>query len=217
MMRHSQNRNLSLHYQPIFKGFEVQAENGPLVAEYLQRTTDVVQTALQHYASVFAFRLDLRFPVGYCPSNFESNQILERFLASFKAKIRHNRTKAKELNPYARDSIVRYVWCREIGQNGAPHYHLAILLNNDAFCSLGIFELGRENLFNRLHEAWASALGVPLDSALGLVEFPQNPFYLLHRDDRQVQGEFIRRLSYLCKAVTKVYGDWIHCFGTSRR
>lgn len=46
------------------------------------------------------------------------------------------------------------------GQQGKPHYHVAILLNRDAFCSLGHFQPGRDNLFNRLVSAWGSALGL---------------------------------------------------------
>lgn len=216
MSRHPENQNLSLHVDPLYQGFAVYTARGPLVKEYLERALHVVESALQQYGRVFAFRVDLRFPLGSEKSAFNNNQVVERFFASFKAKIRHNRGKAREVNPYAHDSVVRYVWCRELGMHDVPHYHIVILLNNDAFCTLGKFELGRDNLFNRLNEAWASALGLSVSSALGLVELPANPFYLLRRDTPDSIAALFYRISYLCKSDTKVFGEWMHAFGASR-
>ncbi len=216
MLTFSRNRNLTLYQQPTYQGMPIQTHRGPLILEYLDKTLQIINTSLNQYGRVFAFRLDLRFPSGIPASHTDSNLVMERFIASFKAKIKHNRDKAKLVNPYAHDTTVHYVWCREIGLNGTPHYHMAILLNNDAFCTLGKFEMERNNLFNRLHEAWASALGVNIESVVGLVELPNNPFYQLRRDDPESVAAFFYRVSYLCKADTKVFGDGIHAFGASR-
>jgi len=216
MFRHSQNSNLKLHYQPIYQGLQVQTARGPLVEDYLERLKQVMETALQHHGRVFAFRFDLRLPSNQHLPYADNNQVLERFIASFKAKIRHSRSKARETNKYAHDTTVRYAWCRELGQHGIPHYHSVMLLNNDAFCTLGHFEIGRENLFNRLHESWASGLGLSVADVVGLVEFPENPFYLLQRSDPNSIAEFFYRASYLCKAETKYYGNGVHGFGASR-
>lgn len=216
MIRHSQNRNLNLSRQSTYKGLQVQTNRGPVVSEYLERVEQVINQSLQLHGRIFAFRLDLRFPSEQYQPYLNSNLVLVRFIASFKAKIKHNRDKAKLLNPYAHDTSVLYVWCREMGQHGIPHYHLAILLNNDAFCTLGKFEMERNNLFNRLHEAWASALGINVESVIGLVELPKNPFYRLRRSDPESIASFFYRLSYLCKAETKVFGDGTHAFGASR-
>ncbi len=176
----------------------------------------VINLSFEQYGRVFAFRLDLRFPEGMHHPYADNNLVLERFFASLKAKIRHNRSKAQEANPYAHDSTVRYVWCRELGQHGVPHYHLVILLNNDAFCTLGKFEMDRDNLFNRVHEAWASALGLLVTDIVGRVEFPENPFYLLLRNDPNSIAALFYRASYLCKAETKFFGNGVHGFGASR-
>jgi 7-cyano-7-deazaguanine synthase in queuosine biosynthesis len=40
-------------------------------------------------------------------------------------------------------------------------------LNYDAFNALGKFVPGRNNMFNRLAEAWASALGLSGEAASG--------------------------------------------------
>lgn len=44
-----------------------------------------------------------------------TNQIISRFIASFNAEIKHNRSKAREQNRYAHDCKDRYVWAREVG------------------------------------------------------------------------------------------------------
>lgn len=217
MIRHPSNTNLSLHYENTYQGFPVQIEKGPFISEYLNRLYQTVGRALTQYPRVFAFRFDLRLPTEtQLPDFVCTNQVIERFMESFKAKIAHNRSQARQLNKYAHDSKVRYVWAREQGQHGKPHYHLAILLNRDAFTALGKFETGRDNMFNRLEQAWASALGLSVEAVRGLVELPRNPCYHLNLGELGGQAEFFNRASYLCKAATKVFGDGSHGFGASR-
>lgn len=217
MIRHPQNTNLTLHKERIYQGFAVQGEKGPFIIEYLNRLQQTMGRALAQYPRVFAFRFDLRLPVDTpLPDYAYTNVVVERFIESFKAKIKHNRSQARQFNKYAHDSKVRYVWAREHGQHGKPHYHLAILLNRDAFTALGKFEAGRDNMFNRLVEAWASALGLSVEAVKGLVEIPTNPFYYLSRGEPEGQAKFFHRTSYLCKSATKVFGDGSHGFGCSR-
>ncbi|MGR6617599.1 inovirus Gp2 family protein [Pseudomonas rhodesiae] len=217
MIRHSDNTNLILHNDTTFQNWPIQEDKGPFIKQYLNRLQQTMQCALAQYPRVFAFRVDLRLPMGIQPPGYAyTNEVIERFIGSFKAKIKHNRSMARQSNPYAHDSKVRYVWAREQGQHGKPHHHLAILLNYDAFNSLGKFELGRDNMFNRLGEAWASALGLSVEAVGGLVEIPNNPYYHLHRDDLVGQALFFHRTSYLCKSATKAFGDGSHGFGCSR-
>ncbi|MCH4874749.1 inovirus Gp2 family protein [Pseudomonas sp. TMW22091] len=217
MSRHPSNTNLILHKDSTFQGWPIQVGKGPFIQQYLSRLQQAMQCALAQYPRVFAFRFDLRFPTGIqLPDSVYTNQVVERFIESFKAKIAHNRSQARQLNKYAHDSKVRYVWARELGEHGKPHYHLAILLNRDAFTALGKFEVGRDNMFNRLVEAWASALGLSVEAVRGLVEVPPNPCYHLNLGEPGGQAEFFHRTSYLCKAATKVFGDGSHGFGASR-
>ncbi|WP_213153404.1 inovirus Gp2 family protein [Pseudomonas carnis] len=217
MARHHQNTNLTLHTVSTYLGLAVQEAKGPFISEYLNRLHQAVGRALIQYSRVFAFRVDLRLPAQtQLPDYTFTNEVIERFIESFKAKIKHNRSQARKLNKHAHDSKVRYVWARELGQHGKPHYHLAILLNRDAFTALGKFEAGRNNMFNRLEGAWASALGLPIEAVSGLVEIPTNPFYYLNRGESEGQAAFFYRASYLCKSATKVFGDGSHGFGCSR-
>lgn len=217
MIRHPKNANLTLHRETAYQGLPVQVDKGPFITEYLDRLHRTMGRALCQYPRVFAFRFDLRLPADtQLPDYVFTNAVIDRFIESFKAKIKHNRSQARQLNKYAHDSKVRYVWAREQGLHGKPHYHLAILLNRDAFTALGKFEAGRDNMFNRLVEAWASALGLSVEAVKGLVEIPANPFYYLNRGGPEGQAAFFHRTSYLCKSATKVFGDGSHGFGSSR-
>lgn len=217
MIRHPSNSNLKLHYEDTYLGLPIQADKGPFVVEYLGKLHQTISRAVGQYRRVFAFRFDLRLPSDMDSGGLTyENEVIDRFIESFKAKIRHNRQMAFRENKYAHDSAVRYVWTREVGQQGRPHYHVAILLNYDAFCSLGKFSYGRENMFNRLTDAWASALGRSSDNVVGLVEIPKNPYFHIHRDDIESIAEFFYRASYLCKSATKAFGNGGHGFGASR-
>lgn len=215
-MTYQINPNHSLFWGTKYAGLPIQ-DKGPFISEYLERLYITMNRALNQYREVFAFRFDLRLPANHFPNNSAyENENIDRFIESFKAKIKHNRQMAKRENPYAHSSVVRYVWAKEVGQQGRPHYHLAILLNKDAFCAVGAYQPGRDNMFNRLLEAWASALGLPVGAVYGLVEIPDNAYYFLRRGDRASIAEFFSRASYLCKANTKAFGNGGHGFGSSR-
>ncbi|TBW10025.1 inovirus Gp2 family protein [Azotobacter chroococcum subsp. isscasi] len=216
-LRHSDNHNLNLYYGKTFEGFSIQQEKGPFIQEYLQRLHKAMQWTLEDHSRVFAFRIDLRLPVDISlPDYAYTNKVISKFIESFKAKIDHNRDMARRTNKYAHNCKVRYVWAKEIALSGKPHYHLAILLNRDAYRTLGYFASEQSNLFNRLEEAWASALGLPVKAVGGLAHIPDNAIYHLNRDDWRGQDEFFYRASYLCKEATKAYGNRQHAFGTSR-
>ena len=220
-LRHPGNTNLHLHYSDTFEGQPVMGDKGPFVREYLSRLKRTIGMALAQYPRMLAFRVDLRLPEGIdLPIHACTNQVISRFTASFNAKIEHNRDKARERNHYARDCKVRYVWAREVGQGGRPHYHLLILLNRDAYYTVGRLRSERANNISRMEEAWASALGLSVDHVRGLVHIPENPEYRIDRyarpgDEDELPALF-HRASYLCKAATKSYGDRLRGFDTSR-
>lgn len=218
MQRHPLNSNLRLHFEPSYHGMPVQVTRGPLVLEYLDLLNLTLQRALHEHRRTFAFRVDVRLPEGLdCSLYLSSNAVIERFIESFKAKIEHNRCKALRNYGGVHDTTVRYVWAREIGRCGKPHYHLVFFVNQDAYGWLGEYKAGRDNMFNRLQQAWASALGITDSAAAGLVELPNHPCYYLRPDDPAGIAAFFNRASYLCKAATKFYGNGCHAFGASRR
>lgn len=215
MPRHPFNPNLSLHHSSLFNSHPLQDKFSPFIVEYLDRLERVIKSSLDNHARVFAFRFDLRLPVLSTESH-DDNECISRFIASLKAKLNHRRAIAIRHNPNAHKTTVHYVWCRESWSSDRPHYHLLILLNHDAFFTLGRFELGRSNIFNCLVEAWASALLIEKERAAPLVHIPDNSTYLVTRGDQNSFNNLFFRASYLCKASTKSYRDSIHSFGASR-
>ncbi|AGA75526.1 transposase [Pseudomonas putida HB3267] len=196
-------------------------DKGPFILEYLEALSRTINLALVQYPRVFAFRVDLRLPrfVGI-PDDALSNRVISRFIESFKAKIEHDREKAREQHKYAHACRVRYVWAREVGWGGRPHYHLLILLNRDAYYTVGRLQSQRPNMISRMQEAWASALECEVGQVRGLVEIPKNAEYRVDREVRPGNVDYLpelfHRASYLCKAATKRYGDGSHGFGCSR-
>ncbi|MDH0289316.1 inovirus Gp2 family protein [Pseudomonas sp. GD04087] len=217
MLRHPDNTNLHIHTGDLFEGLPVMVEKGPFVTEYLAALKRTVENTLSQYPRLLAFRIDLRLPIGIdLPDYAYTNQVISRFIESFKAKIEHNRLKACERNPYAHGSKVRYVWAREEGKRQRPHYHVLILLNRDAFYTVGKLQSDNTNMISRLQEAWASALGLQVDQVTGLVEIPANPVYRVDREDTGGLSDLFHRASYLCKVASKAYGNGQHAFGCSR-
>jgi hypothetical protein len=96
------------------------------------------------------------------------------------------------------------VWVRQIGQEGRPHYHFVLLLNKDAYHTVGRFHSGRENLYSRLQSARASALRISFEDADGLVHAPANPQYHLSHDDHVEMEDYFYRVSYLCRQLPRI-------------
>ncbi|HBP1718578.1 TPA: inovirus Gp2 family protein [Pseudomonas aeruginosa] len=219
MRRHVINTNLHLYHDRTFEGLPVMDKKGPFIEQYLSRCKYTIERALEHYSRVFAFRVDLRLPLTReLPEHAYTNVVIREFLESFKAKIEHDRQRARARNRYAHDSKVRYIWVREVGRGDRPHYHLLFLLNADAYFKVGKKTSREQNIFHRLQEAWAQALGLSEEDVSGLVGIPPAAEYRLTRRpaDESVLEELFYRTSYLCKAATKTYGDGQHGFGSSR-
>lgn len=121
---------------------------------------------------------------------------------------------------YSRGCKVRYVWSREVSQGSRQHYHLLILLNRDAYYTIGRLGSDRVNMISRIEGSWAGALGLPVDQVRGLVHIPKYAEYRVDREIRRGEvdelPELFYRASYLCKQATKSYGDRQRGFGASR-
>lgn len=218
MRRHPQNTNLHIHTDPFFEGLPVMIEKGPFISEYLATLKSTIDLALGQYPRLLVFRADLHLPIGIdLPEYAYTNAVIREFWGSFNAKIEYNRELARKRNPYAQGCRVRYVWAREVGAKGRPHYHLLILLNRDAFYTVGRLQSENANMVNRLEEAWANALGLQHNQVKGLVEIPDNATYRVDRGDSgDALASLFHRASYLCKVATKRFGDGQHGFRGSR-
>lgn len=219
-LRHPDNPNLHLHYGDTFEGFPIQSEVGPFIREYLSDLQRTIDLALAEYPRVLAYRVDLRLPQGVeLPDFAYTNQVISRFFESFTKKIQYHQEQVAERS-YSRGCKVRYVWSREVGQAGRQHYHLLILLNRDAYYTIGRLGSDRVNMISRIEESWAGALGLPVEQVRGLMHIPKDAEYRIDREIRRdgvgELPELFCRASYLCKVATKSYGSRQRGFGTSR-
>lgn len=217
-MNYEISNNHHIYFDNEYDGLPVMGDRYPMIREYLEALRLVVRNSLEKYSRVFAFRFDLRLPI-YLEANPEEqcNSVVSRFIDSLKAKIRHNRRCVAKEGSFFHDTVIRYFWAREVGDGGRVHYHFAVLLNGYAFNWLGLYHGFRGNLANRICEAWASALGAEMDITKPLVNFPENPSYMLRRNEPASVARFFYRASYLCKAQTKQYGHGHHGYGASKK
>ncbi|TFB36485.1 inovirus Gp2 family protein [Pseudomonas sp. F01002] len=102
---------------------------------------------------------------------------------NYSVRIQSARERSRRLNGTAHQTRVRWCWFREIGQEGRPHYHFVLLLNRDAYYTVGRFQSERENLYSRIQSAWASALRISFEDADGLAHVPLNAQYHLSQGD----------------------------------
>ncbi|UQY32967.1 inovirus Gp2 family protein [Pseudomonas fulva] len=219
LLRHPANTNLHLHYDNTFAGFRLMRDKGPFIREYLSDLKHTIELALAEYPRLLAFRVDLRLPQGVeLPDYAYTNQVISRFFESFTKKIQYHQERVAERG-YSRGCKVRYVWSREVGQGGRQHYHLLILLNRDAYYTIGRLGSDRVNMISRLEDSWVGALRLSVDQVRGLVHIPKDAEYRIDREIRRDEvdelHELFYRASYLCKVATKSYGDRQRSFGTS--
>jgi len=217
--RHPENSNLSIWYEPYYRGLELMVEKGPFFTEFLEDLWQTTHRALAYYPRVFAARVDLRFPDGYDMSDaFAHNAVMSRFVASFEAQIKADQDKSRREGKRVHPTELFYFWVREVGTAGRPHYHFAFLLNEDAYFKLGNLITKESNIFGRLQRGWASALGLRPHQVGGLVHVPDNAEFSLRRvfGDPGVAA-FFHRTSYFCKTATKVFMGRTRHRGCSRR
>ncbi|MGO2134950.1 MAG: inovirus Gp2 family protein [Marinobacter sp.] len=215
--RHPSNRNLHLHAFDSFGGMPVQTMFLPMVTEYLGALHTTLVNAVCDYPRVLAVRFDPVIPTAISDrmTAEDHKKLIKRFIASLKATIEHDRERKCQAG-WAPDTKVRYVWCREVGTNGKPHYHFLLILRRDVYHMLGKACSPNENLFNRISRSWHSALGLEWSREQPLIYVSSHPVYWIDRGNDEQFNEAFHRASYMCKADTKQYGNGMRAFGTSR-
>lgn len=221
--RHPYNTKLRLFYNSNYQQLPVhQHPKGPLIENYLETSLRTLQHTCSQESRTLVFRLDLRFPMSMSLGPIHAdNTCLSRFFYALRGELDAARTKYR--------TEIRYLWCREQDTGTKPHYHLLLLLNYDAFRSLGTFSCSPDggysygNLYHRCVRAWSWAIGWPLNDMKGIIEVADDkltraPYvYCLHRDDAATFTKVFYAASYLCKAYSKTIAQGIRCFEGSRR
>ena len=222
---HPENKNLNLFYEKEWMQLSLQHNHAPFILNYLQSMLNVLKNAVIVMRRVFVLRFDLHLPDSY----FDNGSLVSKFTSSLKAQLEANYQRRLKDNPKAHYSPLAYIWTREEGLNNKSHYHFVILLNLDAYATLGTIprletidsqHFNADNMACRIIKAWASALHINAVYAYPLVHFPQNCGYkigVFHEilDINSFEKMFYR-LSYLAKARSKVFGNHVRNFGTSQ-
>jgi len=223
--------HLKRHYDPYYTppgtstNLRVQNEQGPLIEKYLQGLYQTICNAISEHPRTLASRFDLRFPSDYhLPVDCSANYYLKPFFESLRAKINHEHNSARRQGKRNHATSVRYAWCREQDRSPHPHYHVLLLINRDAYCSLGQIDFNNRNLFTKITEAWSSALKRPIESLEGIVDIGREKrtggerleWHLVPTDQYADLLNCFYYASYLCKSNTKDFNTPEHPFGTSR-
>lgn len=181
---------------------------------YIERTEQTFNRAINQYPRLATFRFDLRFPAngeGRC-----NEYAISHFFDSLKYQITALfRDKQKAGITCDHPTSLRYIWCREYGQQkGNRHYHVMLLVNKDTFHVLGDYLPHEEGKFcslaNLIQKAWCSTLQLSWKQFFPLVSFPGNPCIWIERNKSVYSGQYgdaWNRAMYLCKEATKHYGD----------
>ncbi|WP_186294789.1 inovirus Gp2 family protein [Vibrio algivorus] len=211
-------KNFTLYSDNQYQGYPIYTAKGPLIKQYLERTFDTISHALNEYPRTLALRVDLHFPWNGMQKH--DNQVINRFFKSLREQIKHNRAQATKQNPYAHQSKVRYIWCKEQDTSASSHYHVLILLNHDAFGALGGVTASEGNMAARIKKAWLRALGYHSREDMmtygSLVHFCDNSVYKINAQyDSGLLADLLYRASYFCKAETKNFAHHQHFFGRS--
>ncbi len=214
--RHPDNPSLHLYTDMEFYGLPIQADQAPFIYEHLERLYDVTITAIKRYPRVFAFRFDLHLPKGISmPAEAYTNKVVSRFVAAIDGIVENARRTARSINRYAAETDLYWMWTREEGDE-SQHYHFVMLVNKDAFHTLGRFTSKRDNLYRRLVRAWNGALRLQQGEYKGLVNVPTGATYYLSRSEDSELRAFFYRASYICKARSKVLGHGFQVMNSCR-
>lgn len=204
---------------------------GPLNQHYLNRIERTLRGALEIHPRLTVIRVDLRLPNNGIfsddpmewdtPTLFANTNpnLISRFIASLKAQIKAEYDSKQREGVRVHPCELNHVWVREYSQEHKEHYHLALMVNKDRYFSLGNYNMPG-GLAWMIKKAWASALGLSVEHFYTLVNIPQNPIYTLNHnaphDEFVAQlSPLLKRLSYLAKEKTKVYGTDKRNFGCS--
>ncbi|MDF1822240.1 MAG: inovirus Gp2 family protein [Alcanivoracaceae bacterium] len=226
--RHPDNTNITLHYDATWEGLPVLARpDRALAVNYLGPTRSVLDRALAEHPRTCVIHFVARLPYGW---RGPSGGLANRFIRSLRSQIRFDLQRKRRQGRRVHDCRVRHIWCREFGVEGQPHYHMAILVNRDAYSALGRIAGQPEpdypwwleeeevvaNMAGRIQRAWCSALGITALEGAGLVHFPQKAVQLIARGSPMFTEQYarvFRRLSYMAKVETKLYDDGRRNFG----
>lgn len=213
-------KHLTVKSLSTYEGHSVNS-NYPMVVDYLNKTKQVLDNALNEFSRTLVINFGLHFPLAWESSSVHAdvmNQSISRFFKYFDREL--DKVLAERLRQGKRvhPNRIRYVWTRERANSLNPHYHAAIFLNADCFRGKGSYDLTSNSIASCIQIAWQKAIGLDEFIQYGLVHFPENSEYRLDLNSvsySQQYGDVINRLSYYCKLTTKEFSPAFRSFGYS--
>lgn len=218
------NNNLHLFYESEYYDIPVQTSKGPLVEEWLQKLYEVLFTQREKHNKVLVLRFDLTFPkvISSGCHRVTDNSVFDAFKRNLKASL--------DNLGLSHNHSLKYVAAREYDRFAeVPHYHVAIFLNGNAIRSTGNWDMNCDNLYTRIHHAWAAALKIQPRQTIGTVHFcdpkhtssarkvqTKGGSILLNRDELHNYDAVFYACSYLTKEATKNFFDGCQPFLCSR-
>jgi hypothetical protein len=197
----------ALHMEPYFNGYPIQDRYQPLIVNNLLVHEKVLMKALSHHKRTCAFRFELKFPRHKA---FKVNHVISKFFDSLRVRIKSDLASKSKRTGRNYECKVSYVWVCEFSTSINWHFHVVIFLNRDVYNCFGLIKAKEGNIYSRIRAAWASAIGVSFDGALGLVHLPDNGVYDINTNaenyEQQVE-DVLYRLSYFAKVQTKPFGQ----------
>lgn len=196
---------------------------GKTNAHYLKRLEEITHYAMDDYARVLAFRVDLLLPADNRHKGHDSS-VITRFIASLKAQtaayLKRRKKEGKRIYPCK----LIYVWVREFGEEkGNKHYHMLLLVNREVFRNTALTmdrsAQYRGLLVGMVARAWAVALKRTGDMAdKAPFHLPGVSYELNRRNGTNTDfyHSYIYHISYLAKEYTKNHHDGERNFGCSQ-
>ena len=211
---------------------------GPLNDRYVTRMKKTLDNCLNAYPRTMVLRIDLHLPSDKIHIYRKDDGLVKKFIASLKSQIYAQYCRKQKAGTRVYQTNIRYIWVREFGQVGMTplardqesdkiHYHVALLLNKDAYAYPGSYvsqsEGYQHNLAFMIMNAWIRALNLHREESYEkyypLVHFPEKPYYHLNTRDNdfgRILDEVIVRLEYLAKIYSKDNSDGYRNFGCSQ-
>lgn len=196
---------------------------GILNQDYVKRIQETLNKSLNEYSRTLVLRVDLRLPeFDTDPYNSDSS-LITRFIVSLKAQIEADLLRRKNAGKRIHPCYIRHIWAREFSRTGKKHYHVALLLNREAYPYPGSYRSVNgeysHNLALMIMEAWVRTLGLNHSQYYSLVEFPANCYYHLSKNSPDFTTQYAAvtdRINYLAKKYSKNTSDGHRSFGCSQ-
>ncbi|WP_449548045.1 inovirus Gp2 family protein [Lelliottia amnigena] len=206
--------------------FVINEHHAPFNERYLTRLDHTMKLALSYHLRTMAIVVALRFPdyhdMGDTVNNMPdmSTGVFSRFIEALNARIEAYQHRLLKAGQRIYPCHVTHAWTREYGEQGKPHYHVVLFVNNDTFRNLGRYAIEGNNLGSFIEEAWCSALKIEdVHENRKLVHFAKNGLYYIDRNATDYADAYQAlsfRLSYFAKERSKYYSRQDRSFGCSQ-